>query len=373
MLTGLLPSFHGATKERKLAPSIPYLPEILAANGYHSSGVATWIYLSQIFGFERGFHIYKVLDDEATRADTVVDAGLELIHRAKDQNQFLFLHVLDAHAPYLPTRDFMERFGPRPKDISDLYDRIMKTGKPASDEDTGALIRLYDAEIAYTDRALGRLFRELKTLGLYEKSLIVLTADHGEAFFEHGHWQHTETLYEEIVRVPLIVKWPEPSPRTRVEDLVSLIDIFPTVLQAAGLSPTTTSAVNLGRYVGEGKEPSASPMAVSEVGSWSPNGTSMKISFRTEELKYMATLVGPPGEGVSLSQLRQEELYDLAKDPGERQNLLLDSPGDAEAFRRRMETFLEKAERVREERLGQTVVLDEAVKERLRSLGYVEH
>jgi arylsulfatase A-like enzyme len=373
MFTGLLPSFHGGTEVRGLHSSIPYLPEVLSAAGYHSGGVATWINLSQLFGFQRGFHIYRVFSDPQTRAEAVVDAGIELLRRAEDQRQFLFLHFLDPHAPYLPTDDFMERFGPSPKDVLDLNDRIMKAGGPVSEEDTEALIRLYDSEIAYVDRALGRFFGELKTMGLYEQSLIVLTADHGEAFFEHGHWQHTHSLYEEILRVPLIVKWPGRSPKGRVKNLVSLIDIFPTLVEAVGLSPPTTSAVSLARYTGEGWEPPDSPLVISEAaGWWSADGTPMKISFRTGELKYMAALQGSREEELSFSHLCKEELYNLSKDPREQQSLLASSPGDAESFRRQLQDYLEDAERFRANRLGQTVVIDEATKKRLRSLGYVE-
>ena len=115
MLTGLLPSFHGVQRNKKLSPDIAFLPEILREAGYQVDGVASWYFLSQVFGFDRGFHSYRLMvgDD----AEDVVDAALEVLHRSQGRDQFLFLHLIDAHWPYLPPDDYIDRFG-RPHDIS---------------------------------------------------------------------------------------------------------------------------------------------------------------------------------------------------------------------------------------------------------------
>ncbi len=232
MLTGLVPSFHRATKWEKLDPSVPYLPEVLSAHGYRTTGVASWVYVSQIYGFERGFHLYEVMENPL--ASDVVDAALQQLVRNKGQSHFLFMHLLDPHWPYLPPREFLERFGPRPRDISDLQDLIARSKPPPSAMETQEIIQLYDSEIAYTDQELGRFFEELKSLGLYDDSIIIVTADHGEAFYEHGHWQHSQTLYDEIVRIPLIVKWPvkhhAQMARCRVATLLSNVYILPSML-----------------------------------------------------------------------------------------------------------------------------------------------
>jgi arylsulfatase A-like enzyme len=373
MFTGLLPSVHGATKREKLDGSIAYLSELLAAGGYHTGGVASWIYVSQLFGFERGFHTYRVLGDENTRAGDGVDAALESVGRAKGRSQFLFLHLFDPHTPYLPPREYLETFGPRPRDISDLHDKIIRLNKPASDVETEEIKRLYDAEIAYTDRELGRFFDGLKTMGIYDRALILLTADHGEAFYEHGHWQHTESLYDEILGVPLIVKWPEPSPRGRVRSQVSSVDIFATLLEAAGVEPPTTDSTNLMRFVDGAEENPESSPAISEVTWRSPDTEIMKISFRTEELKYIATLSAPAGEELGIGHLSEEELYDLLADPREQLNLLPGASRDVASYRDRLQAYLQLVSEHRRARDGQEVELDEATKERLRSLGYVVH
>jgi len=371
MLTGLVPSVHGATKWEKLDRSVPYLPELLSEGGYQTSGVASWVYVSQIYGFERGFHVYRVL--EKPLASGVVDAALQQLRRKRGQSHFLFMHLLDPHWPYLPPREFLERFGPRPRDISDLQDLISRSQPPPSQKETEEIIQLYDSEIAFTDRELGRFFDELKTLELYHDSLIIVTADHGEAFYEHGHWQHSQTLYEEIVRIPLMVKWPGQGPVGRVVAQVSQIDIFPSILEAAGVMPPPTEAVSLSRYADANGLEADGRQAISEVTWRSPQATAMKISFRTEASKFIATLSGPVGDDLAVSELREEELYDLSNDPNEQINLLPQASGDVETYHRQMRSFLDTARAVRSTRQGQEVELDEELIERLRSLGYVDH
>ena len=191
------------------------------------------------------------------------------------------MHLLDPHWPYLPPKEFLERFGPRPRDISDLQDLIARAEPPPSETETNEIIRLYDGEIAFTDQELGRFFEELKSLGLYEDSLIIVTADHGEAFYEHGHWQHSQTLYDEVVRIPMIVKWAGDGLTGRIEAQVSQADVFPSILQAAGIEPPATEASSLLQLADGERRSSEERTAVSEVTWRSPNETSMKLSFRT--------------------------------------------------------------------------------------------
>ena len=206
MLTGELPSFHGATKWEKLDPAVPYLPELMVEAGYRAAGVVSWVYLSQAYGFERGFQFYEVLADP--EASDIVDEAIAQLDRGAGQPQFLFVHLYDPHWPYLPPPEFLDRFGPRPRDISELLKRLGAGEAPSEMFSPEDVIRLYDGEVAFVDRELGRFFDAMRERGAYEDSLIIITADHGEAFHEHGHWQHSQTLFDEVTRVPLIVKWP---------------------------------------------------------------------------------------------------------------------------------------------------------------------
>jgi arylsulfatase A-like enzyme len=372
MLTGLMPSVHAATKWEKLDTSVPYLPEVLAEGGYRAYGVASWVYVSQIYGFERGFDIYKVYDNPVAR--DVVDEAIALIERAKGQNLFLFMHILDPHWPYLPPEDFYERFGPRPRDISTLHDRVGRAEPPESDLEIEEIIQLYDSEIAYTDQELGRFFAELVARGLYDRSMIIITADHGEAFYEHGHWQHSRTLYEELVHIPLIVKWPGQSPKGRINTQLSQMDIFPTLIGAAGLSAPHMEAQSLEQYIGVGGEveDKGESMIPSEITWRSPEETRMKLSFRGRGRKYVATLLGPAGNDLGVSHLLEEEFYDLLNDPDEAHNLFVTSSPETRDYRQRVRAFLETAKEIRRTRRGEQIELDEELLERLKALGYVD-
>ena len=368
MLTGLLPSLHGATKWEKLAASVDYLPELLAGAGYRTAGVVSWVYLSQVYGFERGYDVYRVLEDP--EASDVVDAAIEELGRGEGQAQFLFVHLFDPHWPYLPPPELVERFGRRPRDISTLLDKT-SSSQPGDETEEEEVIRLYDAEIAFADRELGRLFAAMKARGLYDESLIIVTADHGEAFFEHGHWQHSQTLYDELIHVPLIVKPPGKNEPSRWPEPVSLVDIFVTASKSAGVDVATSSEGVLARA--SLLTPKDGPRTVLSEVTWrSPAGTWMKVALRDPSGKYMATFTGPVGDDLGVSELQDEALFDLSADPNEKTNLL--DSGDrpaARRFRQELRAFFEAARAARSLRQGEAVELDDETLKKLETLGYV--
>ncbi|HEX9724436.1 MAG TPA: sulfatase-like hydrolase/transferase, partial [Vicinamibacteria bacterium] len=323
------------------------------------------------FGFERGFDSYRFLKD--ARAEYVVDAGLHLALESRGRRHFLFLHLFDAHWPYLPPREFLDRFDQRPPDISDIMPKIIYGKRPREPGEIQQFVNLYDGEIAYLDQQLGRFFEGLREAGLYDRSLILLTADHGESFYEHGMWQHSESLYQEVTHVPLIVKWPGGSPSGKVEHLVSQLHIFPTILERAGIDSPYADHQGLDRYA-SGEEPDPqSGTAMSEI-IWEPketHGPSMKVSLRKDSLKYIVTLTSESGEERFLSEVVSEELYDLSQDPGERSNLLPDTARDVGELRREVRQFIDQAQILQAERQGQEVVLDDELREQLKALGYI--
>ena len=368
MMTGLTPSFHAVSRERKLGPSIGYLPELLSEGGYEAIGVVSGAYLSPSFGFERGFHKYRVL--KRSRAAQTIDVATAWLSEAQGRDVFLFLHLFDPHWRYLPPDDFVELFGPRPENVDALLSTIIDRAPPSGPKDIEQLENLYDGEIAYVDQELGRLLDWLKERGLYEASMIIITSDHGEAFYEHEHWQHSDTLYEEMIRVPLLVKWPYSSARTSVETAVSHVDLFSTILEAAGLPPTETGGTSFGRYR-KGTSPAGSKPTVSEVIWWAGDPVVKKVSLRSRELKYIATFEASADDDLTIDKMRKEELYDLVLDPGEKNNL--QTPSHMEAFRRQLQAHLESAREFRADRdQGGQVVIDEDVLEQLRALGYLQ-
>jgi arylsulfatase A-like enzyme len=378
MLTGLPPSLHGVVgRDHRLGRSVQYLPEFVASAGYEARGIGSSVIVSQIFGFERGFHIYRFLEEP--RAGQVIDDALDFVRLGRGHDQFLFLHLIDPHWPYYPPPPFRERFGERPEDISDLHDMAGRGHSPRNRQEIEDVISLYDGEIAYVDQELGRFFEGLKAMGLYDESLIVITSDHGEAFYEHGHWQHVESLYEEVVRVPLIVKWPGGSRKDRISTAVSLIGVFTTFLEQAKVSPRPMSSPpSLRSHLRQTEQSNRDDTIVSEVswgplgprGSWPPPGTSMMISFRREGLKYIATL-GEPSQSDPNPRILSEELYDLMSDPRERENLSDNRRAEITSFRKTLRAYLRTA-RLRGGQPEQ-VELDPEARRMLESLGYIAH
>jgi arylsulfatase A-like enzyme len=279
--------------------------------------------------------------------------------------------LIDAHWPYDPPQELRDRFVPEPSDIAPLLRKIVDNEPPSSPKEVEQVIALYDSEIVSADAALGRFFETLKNMGIYDGSLILLTADHGEAFYDRGHWQHSQTLHEELIRIPLIVKWPGKSPRGRVPMQVSQVDIFPTVLRAAGVAPPTSDGIDLLEFVKDSAEAKKRRSVISENAWRSPIGWARKIAIRTEKQKYIVTLSAPPGVEPTEDHLEQEELYDLVADPDERRNLLEGSDVDVEPFRRELASYLREARTMRASRQSETIVEDDTTLERLRSLGYI--
>ncbi|HJS73211.1 MAG TPA: sulfatase-like hydrolase/transferase, partial [Vicinamibacteria bacterium] len=365
MLTGVLPTQHGLRHDQKRFASVPYLPEILARKGYETIGIVSSLLLTPTFGFDEGFDRYHALVD--VPAASLVDHAIREVAVPDGRSRFLFLHLFDAHWPYQPPPELLTRFGPRPKDISDLLKKVIDRRPPAGPDEVEELKRLYDAEIFAADRELGRFFQALKDAGRYDRALIVVTADHGEGFYEHGFWQHSEVIYSEVTRVPLIVKWPENVRRGRESRVVDQLHLFPTILEAASLE---TPLARKGLAAAEEAE------ALTEI-TWEGNetrGAAMKIAIRKGPLKYVATFEGDVSDPKFVSRLVREELYDRSRDPGETNDLYgkTAAASSRSGFQSDARRFLEEVRARRSSDPARAIVLDEETRERLRALGYLD-
>jgi arylsulfatase A-like enzyme len=237
------------------------------------------------------------------------------------------------------------------------YARVaMPNPSPAMAE---RLSRVYDGEIVYLDEAMGRLVAELKRRGLYDDTLIVFTADHGEEFHEHGGWWHGATLYDEQIAVPLIVKPPRGGARGRVVDeLVTHLDVAPTILRAAGLAP---GAAMQGHALPLDDRTTPTRESVFAEEDFEGN---VLHAVRTRTWKFMTANAGNP------RGLPTEALFDVATDPGEQRNVVQAQPTEREEMRAALGRVILEA-RAHAGRGEQTDV-DRATKDRLKALGYVE-
>jgi arylsulfatase A-like enzyme len=342
LMTSLSASGHGCTQvQSRLDPSYDTLAEVLRDAGYDTALVGGHLFLNASFGLTQGFtHVdAEILQTDSTRSSPeVADKGIAWIEEkaavADGVPWMLWLHFFDPHDTYLAHEGISESFG------------------------TVEKIDLYDGEIAFTDLHVGRVLDALERAGLEDDTIVVVVADHGEEFFEHGNGGHGYTLYQEVVHVPLIVRAPGWEPG-RIEPVVPTVDLMPTLLELAGLEPRTKiEGASFAPLLRAGAEDVRS--AVSEV-SW--HATQDMRSLQLGGFKYIDFAFG----GVELDQI-----FDLARDPYEECNA-------AELHVHLLQALHEElARRIDRARAGSldygtsaAAALSPEEHERLRKLGYI--
>jgi arylsulfatase A-like enzyme len=249
LFTSLLPSHCRMDQPIcALSPDIPTLAEVLHNNGYHTAGLVNDGYMQAFFGNARGYEHWREFSAQspAGRGDHLTDKALDWLATAPAEPFFLFLHYYDPHSPYEAPEQFAHLFGATltSAQTAALVERYQSNpGTPLSRDRLDQLIAAYDAEIAFVDHQLGRLFASLP-----ENTLLVVCSDHGEAFNEHGLMAHGAFLYDEVLRVPLLMSFPGVLPAGRVvNDPAMLIDVAPTILQLCGLpAPAHCEGLDLG-------------------------------------------------------------------------------------------------------------------------------
>ncbi|MCW8984426.1 MAG: sulfatase [Thermoanaerobaculales bacterium] len=249
MLTGYDPATHRAQlRDQAMDPAIPTLADRFRVAGFSTSAmVFDCGWLSPRWGFAKGFDSYQV-NRWRTGRQARAAANWVLEHREKPF--FFFLHTFEPHsdlfvlpyeAPGVNQRTIAEKFGVQGFGCrqglcsSEFLQGLVRGEVPLEAEDVGILRDTYDDGVRYLDASLGSLFDALRTSGVWDQMLVVVTSDHGEEFSEHGSLSHT-TLYDEIVRVPLLIKWPGSDHGGVVNRApCSAVDLAPTLLEFAGL------------------------------------------------------------------------------------------------------------------------------------------
>jgi arylsulfatase A-like enzyme len=350
------------------------MAEVFRERGFDTGAIVSYILLDRVYGFDQGFAYFDYEDLQP--AKTVVDKALAYIEPRLFRKFFLFLHIYDAHWPYEPkeetAREFWPHFiGPELRELIDTGDyaqhalKVIK-GPPLYNEYSQAM---YDGEIHDIDTELGRLFRYLIDKRLIDRTAIVVTSDHGEQFLEHGLFGHGLTLYDEELRVPLIMRYPHLLPADqRVKGQVQTLDILPTVLGLAGIDAR--------RYRLGGRDlllmaaaGAATPLPM--IAETSMSGDP-RYAVRDGARKLVTPYALDFGHGLEVD--KPEEVFDLAVDPREQNNLAPDHPKMAEVLRQQM---ADQMARVRAtwgtgEGLTRSQALSAEEIDRLRSLGYIK-
>jgi arylsulfatase A-like enzyme len=358
LMTGLHPNAHGVIGPAHPLPAdVPTLAQLLAARGWQTGAVTENGMLVAGAGFQRGFAYYREnkgasVWDASGQVDVTVGHGIRWLEAHRDEKFFLFLHTYQVHEPYSPPPAF-DRF----RTYEEKGRRVEITAAtPAAIRDRHA----YAGETLYTDHEVGRLLDAVATLGLADRTVVVVTSDHGEEFGEHGWKSHGRTLYEEVLRVPLILRAPGRVPAgVRVAQLASLVDVAPTLLELLGVpAPPEMHGQSL---VGSLARPDAQSARAVFAELVEPGKGRRSVAARTATHKWIWH--EPP--------TRPAEVYDLAADPGERRNVATpERLAEGEPHRRRYEE-LGRARSLAGPR-PTPPPLDPDTERKLRALGYVE-
>jgi arylsulfatase A-like enzyme len=382
IFTGHLPSHHEAIGGgyQRLDDRHTTVAERFSDAGYHTVGFMGVYYLTSAYNMEQGYntdmHVPKVMTDY-DQASTVTALSLEYCKRYGHEPFYLFTHYFDPHAPYAP---------PPPYDTIYYFDRDPRApGEPILDtimasvtliddnKETGMYDWLdgitdwqyptaqYAAEVSYTDEQVGRLMAGLKEQGLYDDMLIVLVADHGEHLIDHGIYFTHYLPYQETIHVPLIVKLPGNRGAGRVvQEPVSTLDVLPTILEVAGLEVPGDLP---------GRSLLAPMLGEAEIGP-----RTLLAEQGSANDRFTKALVEWPWKLIYFREGESErvELYRLDQDPWERTDLSGQAPSVAKALTDRLWTFFDPDTPLIRSDQERPAELDEAARQRLRSLGYVD-
>ncbi len=345
IMTSRYPSSHRVENDGlRLAADVPTLAESLRAAGFSTGAFVSHVYVTEPFGFRRGFESfedfglgrpgYRLEAGMEPTADRVTDAALAWLERQGRKSVFLFVHYFDPHWPYAPPAAYRDLFPSDYRGSLDAgHDSISKFQDPAAPlpaDYRAFLVGRYDGEIRFVDDQIGRLLDGLRASGRGGRAWVILTADHGEEFKDHGSMGHGRTLYEEVVRVPLVIgraAVPPGSgggaatgpgaPGARVATPVSGVDLFPTIAALVGGAavPAGAQGSSLAPFLAAG---GASPPP--------PDRTLVSETIRLNAFRK-AVRQGPL-KLIHFMDQNRAELFDLSADPAEARDLSGSRPAD---------------------------------------------
>lgn len=372
ILTGLYPSEHGLldlesdpkAASAALDDSVLTLAERLKGAGYATAMVGEQHQLSPKFGLQQGFDLWQPKAGEGANINRRIlewQAGLGKDPKTRAKPFFAYLHYLELHFPYCPPKDLRGKFDEGPSrlnvcaDWRQLRDDIRSGKYVITAADRQLLRARYDEELWNADRLIGQLVAELKHRDLYDDTLILVTGDHGEEFGEHAGYFHGQSLYDELLHVPLMWKPPASwdAPRDQVIDgLVEQRNAGATFLDAAGVRQLPAGTHTLVPWIRGQRHDAPNRYTVSE-------GVD-QIAVHEGRWKMIVGREGAPTGGGF-------QLYDLEKDPGEQKNLAEGKRTRLALMRQLLTTWRKGLHPAKQKR----VTMDTETHEGLKNLGYV--
>jgi choline-sulfatase len=369
LLSALYPwEHHAVTTEAVVPRDIDMLPEILEKQGFYSGAFIANGYVSEKFGFKQGWDTWRnyVREGRYNRAEFLAaDSVAWLDARPASLPFFLYVHAIDPHVPYKPTAQFLKLYDPEPYsgvvDFSDdntLLEKIKIGDIKLKARDKVHLEALYDSEISYHDLHFKTILQALEKRNLANNTMIVVVADHGEEFWDHGSVGHGHSVYEELLRIPMVVRIPGlTNGPMRIESSSGLVDVLPTVMEALGLPL---------------------PPGLS--------GRSLMPELRGDALDAPRVTVSGFMDGwrtavvgrIKLIQRTEKRvmLHDLGKDPHEQTDVAAQRPISLRYLRGQLGLALHASESAaanpaKKRHKGENTTIDADTEAQLRALGYV--
>jgi arylsulfatase A-like enzyme len=348
------------------------LAQALGGRGVHTAGFVANAMAGTLFGFDRGFaefhEVYRAFPEVGSRAESFRRLLPQWLEANAQRPFFAYVHFREPHFPYDPPAPFPARFGPdAPLGVEQRRDRAWYTDvnqgrvKPTPAE-VDHLRRLYDANLAYVDQEVGALRAALEQAGLWDRTVMLIMADHGEQLYEHGYVSHSAQVFEQSVHVPLVLRLPAGrGPRgQRLDGLVDLLDVAPTVLDVFG-GPGDGEAAR--QFQGR------SLLGLIEGGPGKP-----AVVSRTVWERPVYALRDARFKLVHDTRTGQSRLFDLSSDPGEERDLAAAQPLRAAWYRQSLLHWLgqlgEGAARAAGGGGGAAALTPEQC-ENLKTLGYI--
>jgi arylsulfatase A-like enzyme len=394
LFTGATPLVHGVSLPVENA-ALPTIAEYFRKAGYDTLGffgnpiLARQLGIgkvdpSAVFDYGLGFRVARFYEEQrfgvtvsgrlyadlmgldSKRGANTVGVADQTIDRIQKQGAdplILWTHFQDPHWPYSPPPEFLPSSTPPPS-MGPSFESAsdVRFGSQSLKPDERHWVHaLYQSEVRYVDREVGRILDTLRAKGQYDDALVVLTSDHGEEFWEHDRFGHGHSLHPEIMHVPLIIKAPRGPARRVIETPVETRALLPTLLELAAIPHQAEPfwSPSLVPMMLEGGDDTGRPPIVASGVDLFENEASIRIA----DLRYIRKLYSGT-----------ESLFDLSTDPGEMRSILHDRPQDAERMRRALDNTLEEAQRTRESMglsSGSVKPFDEQTLKRLKSLGYL--
>ena len=324
--------------------------------GYRTFGVADNVNIGDEMGFSSGFARFeKRMYESASVVREIVDGWRSEL--SGDESYFLYLHFMDPHGPYHARRRWLRSGSSR-----EHVERLEEWNRGGDNLPwVERMLERYDSEIGFVDATLAELH---EALDWDRRTLVIVVADHGEEFYEHDHRSHGAPLYQEVLRVPMLVFFPERFEPRRVADNVSVVDVLPTLRELLGEQPGEGPAAGVSLAPLLAGERGSDELARAVFGMFRGENAEREIVEERQAVvydkwKYIRT-GSPPGE----------ELYDLSTDPYEQVNLIDRHPDVAAELWERFSVFEQTAPRL-ERAFAASEEQSQELDEHLRSLGYV--